>query len=128
MTSSASPAARLLVRLVLPLAAVALLLAVATSGGGAQHRLFVDIPAATNMIPGQEIRAAGRPVGNVGSIAPINHGRAARVELTLDDSVWPVPVGSTFALRWGGTVSFSNRYVLLTRAGSGRSYPDSATI
>jgi ABC-type transporter Mla subunit MlaD len=98
------------------LAAVALaIIVLASSSGGAGYDLFVTVPDATNALAGQEIHAAGRTVGHIASIEPVEHGRAVRIELQLNQSAWPLPRGSKFALRWGGTISYSNRYVALTK-------------
>jgi ABC-type transporter Mla subunit MlaD len=108
----------------------ALGLVLALTIGGSRdsgHKVFVVLPEASTMIPGQQIRESGRPVGSVDSIAPMDKGQAARVGLRLDDEVWPLQRGTTFELRWGGTVSFSNRYVALRR-GSGPPLPDGATL
>jgi ABC-type transporter Mla subunit MlaD len=83
------------------------------------HRLFVTVPDATNALAGQDIRAAGQNVGTIESTAPVDHGRAVRIELELGNAAWPLPAGTTFALRWGGTISYSNRYIALTQGPAG---------
>lgn len=108
--------------LLLVLGAVALMwgmVALTRGGGSTDRRLYAVVPEASQMIPGQEIRSAGQSVGRVGPIEPVRGGRAARVELRFDKGVWPVPRGSRLTLRWGGTVSYSNRYVDLKRAAAG---------
>lgn len=99
-----------------------------TGHGDDRHRLYAVIPQATHMITGQQIRAAGQPVGRIGSIEPTRGGRAARVELLFDDSAWPLPQGSELKLRWGGTVSYANRYLALTRAAEGPRLKDGQTL
>lgn len=102
------------------LAAVVLVIVVlAAGGGGSGHDLWVTVPDATDALAGQEIHAAGQTVGHIASIEPVAHGRAVRIELELDNSAWPLPSGSKFALRWGGTISYSNRYVSLIKGPAG---------
>jgi virulence factor Mce-like protein len=110
------------------IAVAVVLMANAAKSGGSSRRLYVVIPEAAEVIPGQNIRAAGVNVGSVGAVEPVDRGRAARVELDFDSQAWPVPQGSTLALRWGGTVSYSNRYVLLNRAAHGPPIADGAII
>jgi virulence factor Mce-like protein len=116
---------------VLAILAVAIVVVIVTakSGiGGKADKLYVIVPEAVNVIPGQDIRAAGQNVGNVGALQVYDRGRAARIELDFDSSVWPLRSSSRFALRWGGTVAFSNRYVELTRGASGAPFANGATI
>ncbi|MHB8693628.1 MAG: MlaD family protein [Solirubrobacteraceae bacterium] len=87
-------------------------------GNGTQHRLFVDVSQATNIIPGQNVREGGIVVGSVGDVEPIDRGRAARVELDIAASVWPIPQGSTFTVKWGGTITYANRQIELQRGPS----------
>lgn len=93
---------------------VAVALVVVLAGGSdaqPRHRVAVVVDQATNVIPGAYVRSAGSIVGEVTEIAPVDRGRRARVELELDDAVWPLPGGSTMQLRWGGTANYSNRYI-----------------
>ena len=91
---------------------VVLLLAGSTT---AQHHLFVEVTQATNIIPGQNIRDGGIVVGSVSSVVPIDRGRAARIGLGIDDSAWPITRGSTFTVKWGGTITYANRQIELQR-------------
>jgi ABC-type transporter Mla subunit MlaD len=107
----------------------AVVLVIAVAGGGGGHRVTVVAESATWMIPGLEVRAAGRVVGSVTSAEPTRIG-SARVQLQIDDpSVWPLPVGTTAQFRWAGTIAFTNRYVELDLAKpGGRSLPDGGVI
>jgi virulence factor Mce-like protein len=100
---------------------VTVLIVLALSGGGgpAQHHLFAIVPDATDALAGQDIRAAGSQVGEIASIEPVQRGHAVRVDLAIDDAAWPLPAGTRFALREGGTISYSNRYIALDRGRSG---------
>ena len=80
--------------------------------GGETHKLHATFDAAVQMASGQEVRVAGRKVGEVGSIETVD-GRAV-VELNIqEDDVWPLPRGTTAGLRWGSTTSLAYRYVEL---------------
>jgi ABC-type transporter Mla subunit MlaD len=110
---------RRLGRLLAPAVLVAAVVAVAVSGNGSRrHHLFVTVADATDALAGQEIRAAGRPVGEIASIEPVRRGHALRLDLAIDDAAWPVPSGTRFALRWGGTISYGNRYLALEQGPS----------
>lgn len=98
-------------------------------GGGPTHTVSVTVPSADSVIEGQEVRAAGLKVGSVASMTPVDGGRAVRLGLEIGDEAWPLPRGSQVEIRFGGTISFDNRYILLTRApGSRRPIPDGGTI
>lgn len=102
---------------VLALAATAVVLVVVLLSGGddAGHRVTVTVDEATSVVEGQYVEAAGEKVGSVTSIEPIDRGRKAKLELKLDDRVWPLTEGAEMTLRWGGSVSYSNRYIALER-------------
>jgi phospholipid/cholesterol/gamma-HCH transport system substrate-binding protein len=94
---------------------VAVVVVVATSGSVASHQLTVTVPDATNVIPGQYVKDAGVNVGAVESISAVNDGHDARLTFKIDDSAWPLTRGTRLQLRWGGTVSYVNRYISMTR-------------
>ena len=94
---------------------VAVIVVLRSSGGSSGHSVYVTVPDATDVVPGQYVKAAGVNVGQVDSITAVNGGRDARLKLTLDGKVWPLPGGTTMRLLWGGTVSFVNRYIALDR-------------
>lgn len=102
---------RRVVLLVVLLAGVAVALALVLSTNGNGYKFSVVTRSATNVAVGQDVRAAGRPVGRVSALEPVEGGRAARVEVEIDDSAGPFPQGTRLALRWGGSISFSNRYL-----------------
>lgn len=95
--------------------AVLAILVLTTRGEGDDRSFSVVVPAAANVVPGNKISAGGKPIGIVTGIDPVARGRAARLHLRIDDtSYWPVAQDSKLEIRQGGTVSFVNRYVLLT--------------
>lgn len=110
------------------LVAFAVVVIVVATGGDDRHRLEVRVPDATNVIAGQEIRQGGVVVGEVGSIESVDAGRAARVELRFEDDGWPLTDRSVLRLRWGGTITYANRYLSLERPGGGRPLPDGGTL
>jgi phospholipid/cholesterol/gamma-HCH transport system substrate-binding protein len=117
-------------RIATPLVALGLLVLVIASktSGESGHRVSVVVPSATSVVAGQDVRAAGRRVGRVEKLTPVDRGRAVRIGFRLGDEAWPLPRGSTFELRWGGTISFNNRYFSLVRPQSGAPVPEGATL
>ncbi len=94
------------------LIAVLVIVGFAAFGGGDSHKLHATFEGAVQMASGQEVRVAGRKVGEVGSIETVD-GKAV-VELNIqEDEVWPLPQGTKANLRWGSTTSLAYRYVEL---------------
>ena len=101
---------------------------VAWRGGGDEgHRLTLYVSEAATMYPGVPVRIAGQDVGAIATAEPTRDGRA-RLELRIDDSGWPLPSDTRFALRFGGTVSSSNRYVELAPGQAATMLRDHAVI
>lgn len=110
---------RVIRRLLAGAVLLALVVVVVTSRSGdaegqEDNVLVTQVRDATNVVQGQYIRAAGQIVGSVGAVTPADRGRSVRVELRFKDEVWPVRRGSELTLRWGGTVSYNNRYLAYT--------------
>lgn len=94
------------------LAVVAVLM---LGGGGSGHRLSFEVREAANIFAGQSVIAGNEPIGAVDDVEAVKRGSAARVSLRIDDeSVWPLPQGTKFTLKQGGTLSAFNRDVLVT--------------
>jgi virulence factor Mce-like protein len=91
-----------------------LALALSNGGAAATHSVAVIERDAPDLLAGDWVMAAGQRVGNVGAISPVEGGRAVKIVFDLGGSAWPLPRGSRFDLRWGGSASFFNRYVELT--------------
>lgn len=127
-TSPAAPARPVaLVGALLAVLVVAVLLA--RGGGGDTHALHVRLAQATNVLKGQWIREGGVKVGRVTNVKPVDRGRAVRIDLAIDDSAWPIPQNSRMEVRYGGTITYANRYIRLVRgAGSGPMMQDGATV
>jgi phospholipid/cholesterol/gamma-HCH transport system substrate-binding protein len=107
-----------LVALLVGVVAVAVVV-IGTSSGTPGHQLTVTVSDATNVVPGQYVREAGVDVGQVDSIAAVDGGHHAKLTLTINNTAWPLPRGTKLALKWGGTVSFVNRYIVMTRGATG---------
>ncbi|XAY07347.1 hypothetical protein DSM112329_04228 [Paraconexibacter sp. AEG42_29] len=88
-----------------------LLVVVLSSGGEGPRTVSVVLPDAHGLLKGQEVRAAGALVGDVRDVQSVDRGRKALVTLNIEDVAWPITDKTTMRLRWGGTVSFSNRYI-----------------
>jgi virulence factor Mce-like protein len=78
--------------------------------GSDQHTLVLRTADATGVIPGMDVKAAGRDIGTVGE-ADVVGGRTARLELKIDDAAWPLPRSTRFQLRFGGTIKYTDRFL-----------------
>ena len=126
----ARSAARRLAAVALAIVIVAVLVVALTGGGANDRELTILSPTATWMMPGLQVRVAGDVVGHVVSAQPTRTG-TARVVAAIDDTkIWPLPVGTTAAYRWAGTIAFTNRYVELKLPPhtGGPTLPDGAVI
>jgi phospholipid/cholesterol/gamma-HCH transport system substrate-binding protein len=77
-------------------------------GGGTVRAAF---RSAVNVVPGQEVRLAGRKVGEVASVEEVD-GEAV-VELELDEDAWPLRRGTVARLRFDSVSSYAGRFVEL---------------
>jgi phospholipid/cholesterol/gamma-HCH transport system substrate-binding protein len=94
---------------------IALIVVLSTGSSGTGHQLTLVVPDATDVVSGQYVKEAGVNVGTVQSITAVNGGHVAKVVLSINDFGWPLTKGTTMQLHWGGTVSFVNRYIEITR-------------
>jgi ABC-type transporter Mla subunit MlaD len=112
-------ATRRLVTLGTLIAACAVAVAIGL-GSGTNHDFTTVVPAAANLVTGNAVTAGASKIGKVTGIEPVDGGRAARIKMQIDDArYWPVPRDSRLEIRFGGTVSFSSRYLLLTPGSRG---------
>jgi ABC-type transporter Mla subunit MlaD len=103
----------------LALAAGAVLLAVLELSGSSPT-VTVVVPEATGLVTSQRISDGARDIGDVSAITPVDSGRAARLTLEITNpALWPLRRSTHVEIRLGGTVSFSNRYLLLTPGKTG---------
>ena len=70
------------------------------------HDVTAEFADATGVVPGDEVRLAGVPVGKVSSVG-VEKGKAV-VGMDVDDR-WPLPRGSRFELHWRNLLG--QRYV-----------------
>ena len=70
------------------------------------HDVTADFADATGVVPGDEVRLAGVPVGKVASVA-VRKGKAV-VAMDIDDR-WPLPRDARFELHWRNLLG--QRYV-----------------
>lgn len=101
------------------LAAVIALVVVLAGADDDRKTVYVTVAKAPGVIAGQHVRSGGTIVGEVADISPVDRGRRARLAIALEDDVWPLPKGSRFTVRWGGTISLYNRYLDLDRSKHG---------
>jgi phospholipid/cholesterol/gamma-HCH transport system substrate-binding protein len=81
-------------------------------GGGSSHSLYAGFDNAIQMVPGQQVRIAGRPVGQIASVKLFDGRPVVKLSIT-DDSVWPLPRGTYAVSRWGSTTAYLGRYTEL---------------
>lgn len=75
------------------------------------HVLLAGFANTNQMTPGQEVRIAGRRVGEITHIALDRGTGTAVVTLQITDpQVWPLPQGSMAVARWGSNTSYLGRY------------------
>lgn len=92
---------------------------VVLAAGDGGHRISMVAPGTSNITTGQPVHATGETIGSVDSVEPVDRGRAARITVQIDDEdYWPLPSDSKVEIRLGGTASFSNQYLLVTRGES----------
>lgn len=86
--------------------------AVLLGGARDEHRIRAAFDAAHNVVPGLQVRLAGRPVGTIRDAR--TDGGHALLELGItDERAWPLPAGTVARLRYGPTAGYVVRYVEL---------------
>ncbi len=93
------------------LAAVAIIVIVLSTSGDT-HTLYASFDNAIQMTPGQQVRIAGRPVGEISAVKLVDGKAQVKLAIT-DDSVWPLPRGTYARARWGSTTAYLGRYTEL---------------
>jgi phospholipid/cholesterol/gamma-HCH transport system substrate-binding protein len=92
--------------------AVAVVLIAGSSSGGSSHTLRAQFTSTEQLVPGLEVRIAGRKVGDITAVDLVGGNPVVTMEITESD-VWPLPSGTTAVARWGSTTSLEYRYVEL---------------
>jgi virulence factor Mce-like protein len=80
--------------------------------GGDSHTLRASFESAVQLAPGQEVRMAGRKIGEIGTIETAD-GRAIVDLKVREKGIWPLHRGTTAGIRWGSTTSLAYRYIEL---------------
>lgn len=94
------------------LALVAALVVLVARSGEGERELRATFAEAVQIVPGQEVRIAGRPVGRVSAVEEVD-GEAV-VRLRFDDDAWPLRRGTTARLRFGSVSGYAGRFVDVT--------------
>lgn len=89
------------------------------------YRLYAHLRNATNLVDHDEVKIAGRLVGQVLSPAGSRHGYAT-VELVLDSSIAPLRAGTTLRVRPRSVIGVP--YVQIYPSATGRPLPSGSVI
>jgi virulence factor Mce-like protein len=82
------------------------------SRGSSDHKLRAAFENTINLVPGNQVRIAARPVGKVASIREVD-GQSV-VELQVKNGpYWPLRRGTTARIRYGSLTAYAGRYVEL---------------
>jgi virulence factor Mce-like protein len=93
------------------------------------YRISVQVPNASTLVRGNEVRIGGVRVGLVESVEPIaeeDGEYSARLNLSLDTEVAPIPTDSTVIVRARSALGL--KYLQITRGTSDEGYPEGGTI
>lgn len=97
-------------RFAIPAVVVALVAVVLVArGDGGGHTLHAAFTEAVQVVPGQEVRVAGRKVGHVSDVREVDGD--AVVDLRIDGADWPLRRGTVAALRYGSVSGYAARFV-----------------
>jgi ABC-type transporter Mla subunit MlaD len=93
------------------------------------YRLSADVPIATSLVKGNEVRIGGLRVGVVDKITPKqaeNGATYAKLDLKLETRIRPLPVDSAIMVRPRSALGL--KYIEVTKGTSSKGYADGATI
>lgn len=93
------------------------------------YQLWMQVPDASALVTGNEVRIGGDRVGIIDEIEPLRHddGRVtARLHVKLETDVKPLPVDSTIIIRPRSALGL--KYVEVTRGASSRGFEEGATM
>jgi phospholipid/cholesterol/gamma-HCH transport system substrate-binding protein len=93
------------------IAAVALA-ALAMFGGGDQYRVKAVFQNAGQLVPGNEVRVGGQPIGSISDIKLDNRADAI-VTMEIGDAVAPLHEGTTATIRATSLSGITSRYISL---------------
>jgi virulence factor Mce-like protein len=93
------------------------------------YQLWFQVPDASALVTGNEVRIGGDRVGIIDEIEPVRHddGRVtARLHVKLETDVKPLPVDSTIIIRPRSALGL--KYIEITRGSSSRGFDEGATV
>jgi phospholipid/cholesterol/gamma-HCH transport system substrate-binding protein len=91
---------------------VAVLVALLMFGGDGGYKVTAVFENGGQLVKGNQVRVGGRPVGTVDSIK-LNDKSQAVVDITVDDDIAPLHMGTTATVRATSLSGIANRYVSL---------------
>jgi phospholipid/cholesterol/gamma-HCH transport system substrate-binding protein len=94
------------------LVVVVVVVALVMFGGGADYTVTATFQNAGQLVKGNYVEVAGRPVGKVKSITLDSHGQA-RIELSVGSGFNPLHEGTTAVIRASSLSGIANRYIEL---------------
>jgi ABC-type transporter Mla subunit MlaD len=93
------------------------------------YSVWVQLPNASNLVTGNEVRIGGDRVGIIDRIEPVTHedgSVTAKMHLKLETDVKPLPSDSTIIVRPRSTLGL--KYIEVTRGASSRGIPEDGTL
>jgi len=81
-------------------------------GGGSSYRVKAVFDNAGQLLPGNQVRVGGQPVGTISDIALDDQANAV-VTMDVDDTVGPLHQGTTATIRATSLSGIASRYVSL---------------
>jgi virulence factor Mce-like protein len=93
------------------------------------YRLSTELPNASNLVPGNEVRIGGVRAGLVESIEPVQRddgSTSATLHLMLDGDVEPLPVDSTVVVRSRSALGL--KYLEINKGTSAEGYPQGSVL
>ena len=105
-----STAARLIA--VAALVVAVALLALAMFGGGERYKVKAVFESAGQLVPGNEVRVGGQPIGTITDIELDNSAQAV-VSMEIQDELAPLHQGTTATIRATSLSGTANRYISL---------------
>jgi virulence factor Mce-like protein len=94
------------------------------------YRLSVQVPNASTLVPGNEVRIGGVRVGMVESVAPVPGPKpgsvVAQLDLKLDRDINPLPKDSSVIVRSRSALGL--KYLEIDKGTSSQGYPEGAIV
>lgn len=93
------------------------------------YRLTAEVPRASSLVRGNEVRIGGLRVGVVDKITPVQRDNGAvnaKLDLKLETRIKPLPADSTIMIRPRSALGL--KYIEVTRGDSSEGFPEGGTI